>query len=211
MVHSPTSMGPTRPPTCLPARLPACLPASPPACLPIPGGSAGLLESGFRTREPLPEGVKFGPYWRRQYVFVAATMPSILTADVGSVIQKLYPDAEWITGELLHRSKPQITHEWLQVCGGGGRHEWLQVCEGGGQHAWLKVCVRGASMSGHQPLMLPPPCQATENMAHPSRGAVASPGSRVQGDACGWGGGRWGGGAGNDGHCAGADGWQSAC
>jgi hypothetical protein len=48
-------------------------------------------------------------------VFVAATMPTITTSDVGSQIERLYPDAQWVATDSLHTSKPQISHTWVQV------------------------------------------------------------------------------------------------
>lgn len=57
----------------------------------------------------------FGPYWRRQYVFVAATMPSITLSDVGSEIERMFPDVQWLSSELLHQSKPQLQHSWVEV------------------------------------------------------------------------------------------------
>ncbi len=80
------------------------------------GGAPGLLAAGFRAPKPPTEGAVLGPYWRRQYVFAAATMPTITFSDVGSRINKLYPDAEWIATDALHTSKRHVTHSWMEVC-----------------------------------------------------------------------------------------------
>lgn len=85
--------------------------------LPTSGGAPGLLAAGFRPRTPQDPEVRYGPYWRRQYVFVAATMPAATYNDVGTDIQKLYPDATWVATEALHTSKPNVTHAWHQVGG----------------------------------------------------------------------------------------------
>lgn len=79
------------------------------------GGAPGLLAAGFRAPNPPGEDAVLGPYWKRQYVFAAATMPSITFSDVGSRIHKLYPDAEWIATDALHTSKRQVAHHWLEV------------------------------------------------------------------------------------------------
>jgi len=134
-----------------------------------PGGAPGLIAAGFKAPTLPPEaeegaGPAFGPYWRRQYVFAAATMPSITFSDVGSRINKLYPDAEWIATDALHTSKRQVLHSWLEVCvcecvcvhvyAGWRCVCWLEVCVyaagcmlAGGvcmqqvSHSWLEVCV----------------------------------------------------------------------
>eukprot|EP00798_Chlamydomonas_sp_ICE-L_P007804 gene7804-1001_t len=79
------------------------------------GGTQGLLDAGFKPQvKPDPEA-KYGPYWKRQYVFAAATMPSITYSDAGSEINKLYPDAEWVCTDLLHQSKIKLEHTWVKV------------------------------------------------------------------------------------------------
>ncbi|KAJ9510572.1 hypothetical protein QJQ45_027441 [Haematococcus lacustris] len=79
------------------------------------GGSSALLAAGYRPPEPPAPDAQFGPYWRRQYVFVAATMPAVTLHDVGTQIEKLYPDAEWVATPSLHTSKTQVEHAWQQV------------------------------------------------------------------------------------------------
>lgn len=87
-----------------------------PSARPAPtGGAPALLQAGFKAPDTLPPDQAFGPYWRRQYVFAAATMPSITFSDVGSRITKLYPDAEWLATDALHTSTRRLAHEWVQV------------------------------------------------------------------------------------------------
>ncbi|GIL72689.1 hypothetical protein Vretifemale_2933 [Volvox reticuliferus] len=74
-----------------------------------------MLAEGYKPKRALDPDAKYGPYWRRQYIFSAATMPTITFSDVGSQIQKMYPDATWVSTELLHVSKPQVTHAWHEV------------------------------------------------------------------------------------------------
>ncbi|GIL99171.1 hypothetical protein Vretimale_4395 [Volvox reticuliferus] len=70
-----------------------------------------MLAEGYKPKRALDPDAKYGPYWRRQYIFSAATMPTITFSDVGSQIQKMYPDATWVSTELLHVSKPQVSDE----------------------------------------------------------------------------------------------------
>ena len=74
------------------------------------------VPGGWKALDP----AAFGPYWKRQYMFVAATMPSIMLSDVGSEIQRMFPHLEWVASELLHQSKPRLHHTWLQVSRGRG-------------------------------------------------------------------------------------------
>lgn len=76
--------------------------------------SSGGVDGGPSTSEPATSSSSGGgrggkmQYWKRQYMFVAATMPAALSADVGTNIKDMYPDAVWLSGDLLHRSKPQV-------------------------------------------------------------------------------------------------------
>ncbi|GIL43298.1 hypothetical protein Vafri_1083, partial [Volvox africanus] len=79
------------------------------------GGVPAMLAEGYKPKRALDPDAKSGPYWRRQYIFSAATMPTITFSDVGSQIQKMYPDATWVSTELLHLSKPQVAHAWHEV------------------------------------------------------------------------------------------------
>ncbi|KAG2499282.1 hypothetical protein HYH03_002860 [Edaphochlamys debaryana] len=79
------------------------------------GGVPAMLAEGYRPERPLDPDAKYGPYWRRQYIYAAATMPAVTYSDVGSMIQKAHPDAEWVSTELLHTSKPSVAHVWHEV------------------------------------------------------------------------------------------------
>ncbi len=78
-----------------------------------------MLEEGYKAEETLAPGAKYGPYWRRQYIYAAATMPTATLSDVGAVIDRMHPDAVWATTDLLHQSKPQLAHAWHEVRLGG--------------------------------------------------------------------------------------------
>ncbi|GFR41287.1 hypothetical protein Agub_g1802 [Astrephomene gubernaculifera] len=79
------------------------------------GGVPAMLAAGYKPKRALDPEAKYGPYWRRQYIYSAATMPTITYSDVGSQIQKMHPDAVWVSTELLHQSKPHLEHKWQEV------------------------------------------------------------------------------------------------
>lgn len=76
-----------------------------------------MIKAGFRPRQKQEADVVYGPYWRRQYIFVAATMPAVTSSDVGGEIQHMFPEATWIATDLLHQSKPVVQHSWIEVGG----------------------------------------------------------------------------------------------
>lgn len=43
----------------------------------------------------------------KQYVFVAATLPVNGKKTVGAVLKKMFPDADWVSGNYLHRHNPR--------------------------------------------------------------------------------------------------------
>ncbi|KAG2443015.1 hypothetical protein HYH02_009431 [Chlamydomonas schloesseri] len=79
------------------------------------GGAPAMLAEGYRPRRTLDPNAKYGPYWRRQYIYSAATLPAATYSDVGSAIAKAHPDAVWVSTDLLHASKPQVEHAWREV------------------------------------------------------------------------------------------------
>ncbi|GBF91565.1 DEAD-box ATP-dependent RNA helicase [Raphidocelis subcapitata] len=88
------------------------------------GGVRGLLAAGWRRAggargsEQLPDGVPdAAAALRKQYAFVAATMPAFSKEDAGSELARRYKAAAWIAGDLLHQSKPALSHEWVDVTG----------------------------------------------------------------------------------------------
>lgn len=48
-------------------------------------------------------GAEYGPYFRRQHLFVAATMPALTKGDVGTELQKRFKGALWVSGDQLHQ------------------------------------------------------------------------------------------------------------
>lgn len=46
---------------------------------------------------------EYGPYFKRQYLFIAATMPALTKGDVGVELQKRFPGALWVSGDMLHQ------------------------------------------------------------------------------------------------------------
>ncbi|MEW5303354.1 MAG: hypothetical protein WDW38_001680 [Sanguina aurantia] len=79
------------------------------------GGAPAMIKAGFRPRQRQEADIVYGPYWRRQYIFVAATMPAVTSSDVGGEIQHMFPEATWIATDLLHQSKPVVQHSWIEV------------------------------------------------------------------------------------------------
>lgn len=108
-------------------------------------GMEGLLAAGFKPRRDAaaasggqeaaereaddaawPPGVR-GPSWRRQYVFVAATMPAEGEHTVGAEIAARFPAAAWLAGRQLHQSKRAVEHAWRRVEDDAHRAEVLRV------------------------------------------------------------------------------------
>lgn len=121
-------------------------------------GVEGLLEAGFRPRQAAGsssasdgsgpaaqqqqqqwggehEGARapgvHGPSWRRQYVFVAATMPAEGERSVGAELAARFPEATWLAGRQLHQSKRALQHSWREVDDERHRAQVLQVRLGG--------------------------------------------------------------------------------
>ena len=70
--------------------------------------------------DDLPEDIDAGTAkrndWRRvrknyerskQYVFIAATLPLNGKRTAGAVLKKMFPDANWVSGNYLHRHNPR--------------------------------------------------------------------------------------------------------
>ena len=53
--------------------------------------------------------------WTRQYIFVAATMPSGEGKSVASDLKSMMPDLQWLTGQSLHEVQPRVSQTWLPV------------------------------------------------------------------------------------------------
>jgi hypothetical protein len=72
------------------------------------GGADAEADRRTSSKHASSSGRNFGPYFHRQYVFVAATMPAMTKSDVGTELQKRHKNAVWISGDLLHKSRPEV-------------------------------------------------------------------------------------------------------
>ena len=66
--------------------------------------------------------------WRRQYVFVAATMPAEGKKSTAADLRAAFPDAVWLAGPQLHRPQRQIAHSWLYLDDPSQWESTLLVC-----------------------------------------------------------------------------------
>lgn len=46
----------------------------------------------------------------KQYIFVAATLPLNGKRTAGGILQRMFPDANWVSGSYLHRQNPRSLH-----------------------------------------------------------------------------------------------------
>lgn len=53
--------------------------------------------------------------WQRQYMFVAATMPSGAGSSVAGDLRRMFPDLFWLSGNSLHMAQARVAHTWLPV------------------------------------------------------------------------------------------------
>ncbi|XP_065860968.1 DEAD-box ATP-dependent RNA helicase 22 [Euphorbia lathyris] len=51
----------------------------------------------------------------KQYVFVAATVPLNGKKTAGAVLKRMFPDANWISGNYLHCHNPRLVQKWIEV------------------------------------------------------------------------------------------------
>nr|AKF43357.1 DEA(D/H)-box RNA helicase family protein [Geranium incanum] len=51
----------------------------------------------------------------KQYVFVAATLPVNGKKTAGAVLKRMFPDANWVTGNYLHYHNPRMEQKWIEV------------------------------------------------------------------------------------------------
>lgn len=84
---------------------------------PSPPGATGSA--------PTTEGSPGG--WRRQYVFVAATMPVEGKYEVGTKLRRAFPQAVWLAGRRLHQQTEDLEHDWRRAEGEQERTRVLQV------------------------------------------------------------------------------------
>ncbi|KAF3431326.1 hypothetical protein FNV43_RR26057 [Rhamnella rubrinervis] len=85
-------------------------------------------ESSEGAVDDVQEDVQAGPVkrtdWRRvrkhydrskQYIFIAATLPMNGKKTAGAVLKKMFPDANWVSGNYLHRHNPRLKQRWIEV------------------------------------------------------------------------------------------------
>ncbi|KAK4779663.1 hypothetical protein SAY87_015769 [Trapa incisa] len=51
----------------------------------------------------------------KQYIFIAATLPTNGKKTAGGVLKKMFPDAKWVNGNYLHHHNPRLEHRWVEV------------------------------------------------------------------------------------------------
>nr|AKF43359.1 DEA(D/H)-box RNA helicase family protein [Geranium phaeum] len=51
----------------------------------------------------------------KQYVFIAATLPVNGKKTAGAVLKRMFPDANWVTGNYLHYHNPRMEQKWIEV------------------------------------------------------------------------------------------------
>ena len=68
-----------------------------------------------------------GSDWRRQYVFVAATMPAEGKKSTAADLRAAYPEAAWLAGPQLHQTQRQIEHRWIYIDDPSAWHNTLLV------------------------------------------------------------------------------------
>ncbi|OMO73891.1 hypothetical protein COLO4_26813 [Corchorus olitorius] len=51
----------------------------------------------------------------KQYIFVAATLPVNGKKTAGAVLKKMFPDANWVSGNYLHQHNPRLKEKWIEV------------------------------------------------------------------------------------------------
>ncbi|KAI4311399.1 hypothetical protein MLD38_036301 [Melastoma candidum] len=51
----------------------------------------------------------------KQYIFVAATLPSNGKRTAGGVLKRLFPEAMWVSGCYLHYHNPRLEQKWVEV------------------------------------------------------------------------------------------------
>ena len=89
----------------------------------------GLLQSDDLPAAGAPDPTDAA---RRQYTYVAATLPSHGKEDAGGRLKRRHPRALWIAGDLLHRSKPAVRHEWVKAEAGAPRDAAVAAAVTGG-------------------------------------------------------------------------------
>lgn len=69
------------------------------------------------------------PPWHRQYIFVAATIPSDAKRNVANDIQRLCPAVQWATSTGLHRAIDAVEHEWIDISKSNPQEKLLKAVD----------------------------------------------------------------------------------
>nr|AKF43351.1 DEA(D/H)-box RNA helicase family protein [Erodium chrysanthum] len=74
-------------------------------------------EAGFVQRKDRREWWKARKIYDRskQYVFVAATLPVNGKKTAGALLKRMFPEANWVTGNYLHYHNPRMEQKWIEV------------------------------------------------------------------------------------------------
>ncbi|KAL3840987.1 hypothetical protein ACJIZ3_025578 [Penstemon smallii] len=51
----------------------------------------------------------------KQYIFVAATLPVNGKKTAGGTLKRIFPDANWVSGNYLHCQNPRLEQKWVEV------------------------------------------------------------------------------------------------
>ncbi|GER32314.1 DEAD-box ATP-dependent RNA helicase [Striga asiatica] len=82
-------------------------------------GKEGMVENSQNGGE-----VRSRKDWRRmrkvyerskQYIFVAATLPVNGKRTAGGILKRMFPEANWVSGNYLHRQNPRLEQKWVEV------------------------------------------------------------------------------------------------
>ncbi|KAM2636218.1 hypothetical protein EV1_020875 [Malus domestica] len=88
------------------------------------GDSEGDSEEDGSVHEEVEAGRVKSSDWRRvrkvykrskQYIFVAATLPANGKRTAGAVLKKMFPEADWVSGNYLHCHNPRLKQRWIEV------------------------------------------------------------------------------------------------
>lgn len=79
----------------------------------IENGLKGMVDAGFDPEFEIDASE--AAFWRRQFVLAGATIPSLGTKNVRDEIQKLFPSAEIISTQNLHKASDQLTYDWVEI------------------------------------------------------------------------------------------------
>ncbi|KAL3143476.1 hypothetical protein ABBQ38_002284 [Trebouxia sp. C0009 RCD-2024] len=70
-----------------------------------------ILQPSTSTSDPAPADRQF----ERQYIFVAATLPSEGKKSTASSLQKMFPDLVWLAGRRLHQGLSTVAWTWRET------------------------------------------------------------------------------------------------